>query len=234
MMSLRILLIWVLFLALLIPTQLSAQSNLTFSMIEGSPPGGQAEAILRAAYGRLGIKVAFEYLPAKRSLLNSGTGVTDGEAFRMKGVDKEYPDLIRIDVPILIDPIHFYVTPGKEFPVDGWQSIPKDYILGYRRGVKFIENAIAKYSIKSIANNNEFYSLRQLDAGYVTVIVGHPERFAKLASRIPTVQIVRLDPPVQIVPLYHYLHKKHLAFVPEITRVLSEMMAPSKEPKSFK
>lgn len=222
--SRRLYLVGFLLFILLIPTSLSAQTSLTFSIIENSPPGSDVEKILEKAYAHLGFSIKFEYLPGMRSLISSGTGRSDGEAFRIKGIDKEYPDLVRIDVPILIEPIHFYVAPGKEFPVYGWQSFPDDYVLGYRRGVQFVEKAIAQHKIRSAANNNEAYILKQLDAGYITAAIGRLDRFEALASKYPSVHIVRLDPAVEIVTLYHYLHKRHLDLVPEITRVLSDIV----------
>jgi len=47
-------------------------------------------------------------------------------------------------------------------------------------------------------------------------------------------EIVMLTPPVQVDPLYHYLHKKHKALVPQITAVLREMKQEGKFQEIYK
>ena len=47
-------------------------------------------------------------------------------------------------------------------------------------------------------------------------------------------QIVMLIPPVQVDPLYHYLHKKHKALVPQITAILKKMRQEGKFQEIYK
>jgi polar amino acid transport system substrate-binding protein len=211
--------IWV----VITPVSLYAQSTLIFSTIDTPLNIEVEEAILHRAYQRLGIEVSLLPMPAKRALRSANTGMTDGEAARVTSIEQEYPNLIRVDVPIRVLPMHLYVRAGAEFSVNGWDSIPDDYVIGFRRGIKFAEYAISKHHLKSITNSDEKGLLEQLSKGLIEIVVAHPAVAEKWIEELQLQDIVRLDPPIHVSYLYHYLHKKHAHLVPEISRVLQEM-----------
>jgi polar amino acid transport system substrate-binding protein len=211
--------IWV----VITPVSLYAQSTLTFSSIDNPLNIEVERAILHRAYQRLGIEVSLLPMPAKRALRSANTGMTDGEAARVTAIEQEYPNLIRVDVPIRVLPMHLYVRAGAEFSVNGWDSIPDDYVIGQRRGIKFAEYAISKHHLKSITNSDEKGLLEQLSKGLIEIVVAHPAVAEKWIEELQLQDIVRLDPPIHVSYLYHYLHRKHAHLVPEISRVLQEM-----------
>jgi polar amino acid transport system substrate-binding protein len=202
---------------------LCAQQALVISSVDNQLTLPLEQEILQQAYQRLGIEVSIIGLPSKRALRSANAGVTDGEAARIAAIAQEYPNLIKIAVPIRIDPMSLFVRAGDEFAVAGWESIPKDNILGYRRGIKVAENAIAEHGIDSYAGDNMKQLFEQLSRGRLDIVLTGPIGLEAILSDPQFEKIVQLDPPVQISYLYHFLHKKHAALVPEITRVLQEM-----------
>lgn len=50
---------------------------------------------------RLGIKIEIQALPAERSLVNANSGVDDGDVSRVVGMEKIYPDLIRVPEAVM-------------------------------------------------------------------------------------------------------------------------------------
>jgi polar amino acid transport system substrate-binding protein len=194
-----------------------------FSSVDNVFKISAEEAILRTAYQRLGIEITIIGMPAKRALRSSNTGLTDGEAARIAAVEQEYPNLIRIAVPIRVDPMHLYVRAGNEFAVNGWDSIPDGYILGYRRGVMFAEYAVARYNLRSSSNNSENVLFEQLNKDRIDVVLASPGGAEKMIKDLQLDNIIQLNPPVYISYLYHFLNKKHADLVPEITKVLQDM-----------
>lgn len=213
----------ILLLSLALPV--TAQDGLVFSGVEGAYPIHSVGKVLRRAYQKIGIQVAIRQYPGLRGLLYSDGGVVDGEAFRIEGIEKEYSNLIRIKIPVQIDDMYLYVKQGKEFTVKGWDSIPKSYYLGYVRGVKFIEYAVAKHDLRAetVSNYNQLFLKLELDRsdGVVAGIFLGKRYF----ERNQLTDIVRLSPPIHKSYLYHYLHKKHGDLVPRITSVLKKMEA---------
>lgn len=203
----------------------SAQDTLVFSAIENTPPATTVGEVLRQAYQKLGIQVTLQEYPGLRGLAYSNEGTTDGEAFRVAGIEKEYPNLIQVEVPVRFDHMHLFVKQGKEFVIEGWGSIPKEYIIGYLRGLKFAEYAIVEHGLQAEAVSSVEQLFLKLDAGRNDVILTGVEDGARWIQQLELHDIVRLDPPIQTNKLYHYLHVKHADLVPKITAVLKEMEA---------
>ncbi|MDN3719794.1 hypothetical protein QW131_12980 [Roseibium salinum] len=81
-------------------TSADVQQRLVLSTIEGTPNGVIGAAVLKAAYGKLGIDLDIYYTSGKRSLLVAASGSVDGEVLRVGTVSEMHPTLIRIGVPI--------------------------------------------------------------------------------------------------------------------------------------
>lgn len=177
--------------------------------------------ILKAAYAKLGITVEFLDVEAKRALALSSAGDTDGEIQRVAAVAQQYPTLLQLKPAInYIEPAVFTTT--LEFAVNGWSSI-KDYQVGIVRGV-----GSSEAGTKGMANVYRATSLqelvRMLDRDRFDLLVtdlfsGQVEiRRQQLDSRIRP-----LLPALERIYIYHYLHERHRALVPQVEAVLREM-----------
>lgn len=197
--------------------------DLVFSAIENSPPVKNVTVILKQAYQKLGINISIKEYPGLRGLSYANNGETDGEAFRILDVDKEYINLIRVPIPIRQDSIHLFVKKGKEFVLEGFSSIPKDYTVEYKRGLKFIEYASKEYQIKAIGNNNVKSMFQKLESNRCDVVVAGGPQGLQYIQDLGLNDIVMLEPPIYTTFLYHYLNKKHIKLVPQITEILKEM-----------
>lgn len=206
------------------PVLVAAQGTLVFSAVEETHPAKTVGEILRRAYQRIGIQIEILELPGKRGLIYSNGGETDGEVCRTEGIGAEYTNLRRIDVAVRVDEMYLFVKRGNEFSVEGWESISKDIIIGYQRGVNFIETNTAKYGIKTWPANNSEQLFKMLAAGgRVGAIIDGFTMGSRIIKEHGLQEIVRLNSPIHTSVLYHYLHKKHAHLVPQITAVLKEM-----------
>lgn len=203
---------------------LHSQNRLVFSAVENSPPVITVGQLLKEAYSRLGIEIEILELPGERALSYSNTGKTDGETFRISGIESDYPNLIKIEVPVQIDQMYVYVTKGKEFTVNGWESIPKNYVLGYKTGLKYIDYAVERYQIKHYSIRSLEQIFKMLYSGRIDLIVAGEEQGKRYLSSYEYRDIRLLKPSIQENYLYHYLNKRHIDLVPKITEELERIV----------
>ena len=52
-----------------------------------------------------------------------------------------------------------------------------------------------------------------------------PDSVARLIKQLKLDEVAMLAPPLAAFPVYHYLHKKHAALVPQLAAVLRQMRA---------
>jgi len=206
-----------------IDTLAHAQETLVFSAVKGTSPTKIIQKTLQHAYQKIGIRIELKELPGERGLIYSQKGITDGVAFRTKEIEQQFNNLKRIDVPLSVDEMFFFVKRGNEFQVEGWQSVPKGQILAYQRGVKFAQNNTAKFAIKTytVADSDQLFLLLKYDR--VDVVIAGATMGSRIIKEMNLQEIVRLSPPIHTSVLYHYLHKKHDHIIAKISAVLKDM-----------
>jgi polar amino acid transport system substrate-binding protein len=202
--------------------RVSIAKTLEFSCIEETPDIEISRLVLSKAYGKLGIDIKIQRLPGLRALIYANEGLTDGELFRAAGVEDDYVNLVRVNVPInTVDVV--VITKNRSFEVTGWQSL-KPYYIGVQSGITFIESSISKMEGLKVARvKSSSQLLRMLNNERIDAVVA--PRISAILSladlRFKTMTI--LEPPLQILPLFHYLNKKHQSLVPELENVLQKM-----------
>lgn len=77
------------------------QKSITMRDATGSNAGDYVKALLDIAYAELGLKTRYVDIPGKTELAMASKGRIDAALARQAGIEKEYPQLIRVDVPIL-------------------------------------------------------------------------------------------------------------------------------------
>jgi polar amino acid transport system substrate-binding protein len=215
--SRRILLIGILTLLLCSPA--SAGQRLVFGYGGSSLSLGSLK-VLEAAYGRMGIEVAGKKLPAARSLALADKGELDGEVNRIAAIERDYPDLIRVDVPInSVEGV--VVTNGRTLENTNLETL-RTMRVGIKIGNKYAELLTEGFpELTRMPDENKLMQLLlagRLDA----LLVDRP--WALTQVRSPDGDRLRInEPPLAVIPLYHYLHARHAGLVPGITAELRAM-----------
>jgi len=199
---------------------LFSSQKLKFVTVQNSVMSDVTQQVLKEAYSRLGIEIIIEYYPAKRSLILANEGKEyDGELHRIIGMEKRFPNLVR--VPVFIYLLEGMVVSKKiNFEVKGWESL-KPYTIAVRRGIAFTVNGTAKMD-RVILNSNE-HLFQMLDNDRIDIIVLSRINALKYLKTQKASKSGILEPPVQVYEMYHYLHKKNNYLVPKLTRVLKDM-----------
>lgn len=189
-----------------------------FTTADGS---GFYDRLVPAWFARLGLAARCIRLPSERALLNANAGVDDGNIARIEGLEKKYPNIVR--VPETVIAFDFMVfSRQKEFTVAGWSSLAP-YDVGYITGWKILERNITRArSITRVRGPVQLFGL--LARGRADVVVF--DRWGGLwRLRHGGVRARMLEPPLATRQLYLYLNRRHAALVPRLAQALREMKA---------
>lgn len=169
---------------------------------------------LQKIYQRAGLRVEFVNFPSKRSLAIANAGKVDGELARIPGIESSFLDLRRINVPLLSIRGMAYT---KNNNIKGYSDeLLEIYSVGMVRGVYWSVNKISGFQPIFTYDYTRLFqmlSLNRVDIILVSELTGDTMLNSKA---IDSVNIRKLQPPVDVYPTYHYLHKKHTDIIPRL------------------
>ncbi len=178
-----------------------------------------AQRLLTEAYKRLDIAAVFEPVPAERSLLRANAGDSDGEVFRVAGIDQHYPNLRRVPTPLLF--LEFVAFSKRvQFKPRGWESL-RPYSLLVQLGTKRVEETTQGMNRTVVANKEGMFLM--LQAGRADVAVDIRVQGLREMKKLGLTDIKVLEPALETIPAYHYVHKRHEALVTPLAETLQHM-----------
>ena len=189
------------------------------TLLEQDPATAIAEQVLAEAYRRLGMALEVQKYPGERSLVSANDGLTDGELYRKVGMERDYPNLIIVPVPLQQYEIVIF-TSDTTFPVNGWESL-RPFTVGFVRGIKIVEANTAGMRTEAVPTMQQ--ALQKMAMGRTDVVVGNRASGLAAARALKMDDIRVLAPPLASFPVYHYVHRRHEALVPRLTAVMQQM-----------
>ncbi|WP_374581359.1 substrate-binding periplasmic protein [Pseudoduganella sp.] len=204
----------------LAPGQQLREINIS-TLIGTDPATTIAEQIVREAYRRLGINLVLHRLPGERTLVQANEGKMDGELYRKLGMEREYPNLVIVPVALQTYELVIF-TRGTSFIVSGWESL-RPYTLGFVRGIKIVQENTHGMKTEAVATMPQAFEKMMM--GRTDLVLGNRSSGMAVIKALNLEGITVLEPPLASFPVYHYVHKRHEALVPELTRVLRQMQA---------
>lgn len=193
--------------------------ELQLSVIANNPTHEGAWRVVQAAAKRAGIPVAARSVPAERALALANSGATDGDVARIEGLEKQYPHLLRVTEPVYQFSAYAFALSKLEVSA-GWESL-RGHGICMRRGIKLFE--LRTESMPRQLLDDEASILRMLRNGGCELALLEPNNpvvKAELAARPP---LYKLLPPLEVAPLYLYLHRSHAALAPRFAEALKQM-----------
>lgn len=189
-------------------------------LLGNSTQSGFIDKVEKEAFRRLGYTLEIVRLPAERGLRNSNAGIIDGESIRIAGMEKIYPNLIKVDEKIM--DWEFVVFSKQDINIsNGWDSL-KPYAVSFINGWKILEKNIPKEStLTKVKSVTQLFALLEKDRADLVIY----ERLGGLALVLDKhySDIHVIEPPLETRAMYMYLHKKHKDLIPELVRVLKKM-----------
>lgn len=175
--------------------------------------------IIAEAYKRLNIDIEFVYLPAERPMWSANNGIVDGADARAMGMEKNYGNLLIINVPLTIVTLFVYAK-DESFTVNGWQSV-KPYRIVYLRGSQIIKRNLHDLPTEEVTTIAQAFMM--LEHNRADIVIAEANQAANSLPDFPNIK--RLSPAIYSFPIYHYLNKKHAALVPKVEAALQQMVA---------
>lgn len=199
-----------------------AQETVTMqisTLLEIDPATTIAERVLQEAYRRLGMSIGVIKVPGERSLFSADHGQVDGELYRKLGMEREYPNLRIVPVPLLTYEIVIF-TLGTTFVVNGWDSL-RPFTIGFVKGIKIIEQNTQGMKLEPTATMRQAFL--KMTLGRSDIVVANRNSGLSVLKEMKLQEVKVLEPPLATFPVFHYLHKKHEALIPKLTTVLQQM-----------
>jgi len=186
---------------------------------------GFYDQILIEAFRRIGQPVKITHLPTERSITNANLGITDGEFPRISGLDRLYPNLLK--VPEKLDDFKFTAfTWRDDIQLKDWTSC-KPYNVAIVRGWKILEanlleaNLADVKSLVRVKNQKLLFSL--LGKHRADIVVYSRFEGQEMIERLGLQSVWAIDPPLATREMFLYLNKKHLQLIPALTKQLRSM-----------
>lgn len=204
------------------PRALAGPKRLTFSAFKDSGLTIVSSRILAAVYKDLGYTVRIEELPAARALVMANDGTMDGELVRLKVVEEEFRNLIRVPVPMWESRIVIF-TLNPQMKVTGWESL-RGYRIGTLIGYKYMEKKLNadKIPYRSFSTFTELLRSVQQPRGREAGILDETDLLVTL-NRTGIKRPRILDHTLLRYKLWHFLHKKNKPLVARVTATLKKM-----------
>ena len=183
---------------------------------------GFQDEVVAEAFKRIGLtgKVV-RYKASARALINANSGVDQGVAMRVKGLEKTYPNLIRVP-EVLVENEFVAYSKGRKFRTDSWSSL-LPYVVAYINGWVIFERNLGQSQEKHAVKTPE-QLFTMLEKGHTDVILY--ERWQGLfRARQSGIKVNVHEPPLAKVNMYMYLNKEYADLVPKLAEALRSMKA---------
>ncbi|MGE5506068.1 MAG: substrate-binding periplasmic protein [Actinomycetota bacterium] len=183
---------------------------------------GFTDLLVRELFRRLGRDGTVEFNGASaRALSLADLGTDDGLAARVAGLDKEYPNLIRVPEKIF-DNDFVAGSEGPAVATDRWEAMAP-FSVAYIIGWQIFEHNLPKVRELTMAKDSR-QLLTLLKSGKVEMVLH--ERWQLLwHARALGMQVRIHEPPLARVPMYLYLNRRHAELIAPISRELAAMKA---------
>jgi len=182
---------------------------------------GYFDVLLKEAFSRLDRSITIEKRPAERSLKDANNGVSDGEFIRVSSIGLLYPNLLIVPEPLYeMEFVAFSKVENLTLP-NGWESL-STYNTGYIIGWKIIEeNLEGKPGSAGVVDQETLFKL--LDANRFDIAIYSRKFGRQMINKLALENIHSTPQTLAVEPMYLFLHKRHKALIPELTRILREI-----------
>ena len=183
---------------------------------------GFVDVIVGEAFRRAGFRLKLIKLPPERGLVNANAGIEDGDLTRIAGLEKNYPNLVR--VPEKLMDWHFVAFTRQAKPAEAsWNSL-EQLSVGHIKGWKIFEqNLRPSTQITTTDNPGQLFAM--LDKDRIDVALYERWLGYALAKQMGMQKMRVVEPPLAVREMYIYLHKRHADKIPAIAAALRAIKA---------
>lgn len=190
--------------------------------VENNSATDEVMSIYKEAFKRMGREVEFIYYPNIRSLTLVNNGDIDIDLGRAKVAANDYKNIVFTNTPIYSITYSCYSL-NPNIKVSGWNFLGKGYNIAIRRGLLYIEQS---FKNKNASENLIFVNI---DSGFQMLKTRNIDIYIDLKSQMKTKLAIEESiyyiGDIESVKVYPALNIEHKDLVPELDRVLTEMIS---------
>ena len=191
---------------------------------------GFQDLIVAEVFRRIGLKGRVEmYTASARAIINANENIDHGVAMRIKGLEKKFPNLVRVEERLIENNFVAYST-GLELTTDSWESL-EPYTVTYINGwVIFERNLTPQQKKQPVTKPAQMFLMLEQER----VDMALYEKWQGLQRAKDTGTKVKIhEPSLASVSMYMYVHKNHAHLAPKLAEALREMKADGTYQKIF-
>lgn len=213
----------ILLVAILATTPVMAQtpSIVLATFDQEAPQLAATELVMKAVYKKLDIELQIDRHPGNRVLSLANSGKVDGVLLRATVIEDLAKNLVRIPIPIADIRYTAYVKRAKAFKINGWESL-KPYKVGVLRGIKLVEEQSKHLNPEMVTSYTSLFKMLYLERIDVAIFTELDGLYALKKMDLHN-DIIKLSPPLEVTPAYHFLHKKHSTLIAKMSALMHEM-----------
>ena len=181
---------------------------------------GFQDQVVAEVFRRIGLKGRVEmYDASARALINANDNIDHGVAMRIMGLEKKFPNLVRIEERLIENDFVAY-SKGLDFTTNDWRSL-EPYVAAYINGWMIFErNLEAAQNKQTVKDPAQMFTM--LGKGRVDVVLY--ERWQGLQrAKATDMKVTVHEPPLASVDMYMYVHKNHAHLAPKLADALRAM-----------
>lgn len=181
---------------------------------------GFLDKLVAELFSRVGLKAEVQvYEASERAMQNANAGIDDGTALRIKGLETQYPNLIRVPEKIIDNDFVAY-SRRHRFPTRSWDDLAP-YQVAHIIGWKIFESNLTGRPDRTLVRDaNQLFELLRQDRADIILY----ERWQGLWwARAKALEAQLLEPPLARQEMFIYLNRKHEALVEKVAAALAAM-----------
>jgi polar amino acid transport system substrate-binding protein len=130
---------------------------------------GFLDLLVPEVFRRVGVAAeAVQYSASERAMINANNGIDDGVAMRIRGLGKEYPNLVRIDEKVIDNEFVGYASRA-QFATTGFDTL-RNHHVAYIIGWKVFESVLPPGDAVTLAKDaGQLFSLLEHDRADVVL-----------------------------------------------------------------
>lgn len=183
---------------------------------------GFLDLVIEEAFRRAGLRLKMVRVSPERALLNANAGIEDGVSARIAGLEKSYPNLVRVPEKVL--DLHFVAFARQAKLTNmSWESLAP-ISVGHIQGWKIYEQNLKRGTPTTIVDTAE-QLFAMLDKNRIDVALYERWLGLALTKKMGIINIRVVEPPLAVREMFIYLHRRHADKIPAIAAALRAIKA---------
>lgn len=181
---------------------------------------GFIDLVIKEVFHRIGVNAdVIVYQNSAKSLANANVGIDDGVALRIEGLERKFPNLVRVPEKLMDNNFVAYSTKGP-YVTNHWAAMD-GFKIAHVNGWQIFQNNLADHQLTTKTKNaQQMFDL--LTANKVDFILYERWQGLWRAHQLG-VSIQASEPPLATMQMFMYLHNKHAHLVESAAAALSDM-----------